>query len=73
MSSLGAVIFHTLRTELIFGDGVPLGLLASGWSFAQARYLLSPFFYKPVLTSELLLVHRVLERCAVYDPRLFPL
>lgn len=37
VASVGSVIFHILRSELVFGDGVTLGLLVSGFSFSQIR------------------------------------
>lgn len=37
VGSVGSVIFHVLRSELVFGDGMPLGLLVSGFSFSQVR------------------------------------
>ncbi|KAH7011116.1 hypothetical protein EDB80DRAFT_762470 [Ilyonectria destructans] len=44
VASVGAVIFHILRSELVFGEGVPLGLLVSGWNFSQLQYLWSAEF-----------------------------
>jgi hypothetical protein len=37
VASVGSVIFHLLRHELVFGNGITLGLLVSGFSFAQLR------------------------------------
>ncbi|KAH7129165.1 hypothetical protein EDB81DRAFT_764314 [Dactylonectria macrodidyma] len=37
VSSLGTVIFHAAKAELVFGDGLPLGLIVSRWSFTQLR------------------------------------
>ncbi|KAI5457074.1 hypothetical protein BGZ63DRAFT_417405 [Mariannaea sp. PMI_226] len=45
VSSLATVIFHVLRAELMFGDGVPLGLVVSGWSFTQLSYFWSAEFW----------------------------
>jgi hypothetical protein len=42
VSSIASIIFHYIRYELLFGEGLPLGLLTSGWSFSQVRY--TPFF-----------------------------
>ncbi|KAF5008354.1 hypothetical protein FDECE_5397 [Fusarium decemcellulare] len=44
VASVGSIIFHILRSELVFGEGIPLGLLASGWNFAQIQYFWSPEF-----------------------------
>ncbi|KAF4966350.1 hypothetical protein FSARC_5978 [Fusarium sarcochroum] len=44
VGSVGSVIFHVLRSELIFGDGMPLGLLVSGFSFSQVSYFWSAEF-----------------------------
>lgn len=38
ISSVGSIIFHAIRSELMFGDGIPLGIAVSGWTFAQVRY-----------------------------------
>ncbi|KAJ4267497.1 hypothetical protein NW762_003604 [Fusarium torreyae] len=35
VEGVGSVIFHVLRSELVLGDGMPLGLLVSGFSFSQ--------------------------------------
>lgn len=37
VASVGSVIFHLIRSELVFGDGMTLGLLVSGFSFSQPR------------------------------------
>lgn len=34
VASTATVIFHMIRNELVFGSGIPLGLLASGFSFS---------------------------------------
>ncbi|KAM5352797.1 hypothetical protein ACJ41O_005519 [Fusarium nematophilum] len=44
VGSVGSVIFHVLRSELVFGAGVPLGLLVSGFSFSQLSYFWSAEF-----------------------------
>ncbi|KAJ4312864.1 hypothetical protein N0V84_009718 [Fusarium piperis] len=44
VASVGSVIFHLIRSELVFGDGMTLGLLVSGFSFAQVSYFWSPEF-----------------------------
>lgn len=37
VSSCGTIIFDLLRSELMFGNGLPLGLLVSGFNFSQLR------------------------------------
>lgn len=42
VASVGSVVFHLIRSELVFGDGMTLGLLVSGllvsgFSFSQPR------------------------------------
>ncbi|KAF5251259.1 hypothetical protein FANTH_3694 [Fusarium anthophilum] len=44
VASIGSVIFHCLRSEVMFGPGLPLGFLISGYSFSSISYLLSPEF-----------------------------
>ncbi|CVK83994.1 uncharacterized protein FPRN_01774 [Fusarium proliferatum] len=44
VASIGTVIFHCLRSEVMFGPGLPLGLLVSGYSFSSISYLVSPEF-----------------------------
>ncbi|KAF5628821.1 hypothetical protein F52700_7914 [Fusarium sp. NRRL 52700] len=44
VASIGTVIFHCLRSEVMFGPGLPLGFLVSGYSFSSISYLLSPEF-----------------------------
>ncbi|KAG5795502.1 hypothetical protein H9Q69_005436 [Fusarium xylarioides] len=44
VASIGTVIFHCLRSEVMFGPGIPLGFLVSGYSFSSISYLLSPEF-----------------------------
>ncbi|RSL74071.1 hypothetical protein CEP51_011664 [Fusarium floridanum] len=44
VASVGSVIFHIIRSELVFGEGIPLGLLTSGWNFSQIQYFWSPEF-----------------------------
>jgi hypothetical protein len=39
ISSVGTIIFHAVRSELMFGDGIPLGIAVSSWTFAQVRYI----------------------------------
>lgn len=44
ISSLAIVIFHITRTELLFGDGIPLGLIGAGLLFGNLTYFISPEF-----------------------------
>jgi hypothetical protein len=37
VASLSTVIFHVLRSELVFGPGLPLGLLGAGFKFTSLR------------------------------------
>lgn len=37
VSSLSAVIFYVLRSELVFGPGLPLGLMGAGFKFTSLR------------------------------------
>lgn len=38
IASLATVLFEILRFELLYGSGVPLGLLGSGITFTQISY-----------------------------------
>ncbi|KAL8695068.1 MAG: hypothetical protein Q9224_003458 [Gallowayella concinna] len=44
-SSLATVVFDVIRSALIYGDGIPLGLLGSGFAFAQLSFFWSPDFW----------------------------
>ncbi|KAK5105956.1 hypothetical protein LTS08_000071 [Lithohypha guttulata] len=48
-ASLSVIVFHAVRYELLFGDGLPLGLLGSGFSFTTIEY----FFNKKFLAAAL--------------------
>ena len=37
VASLSAVVFHVLRSELVFGPGLPLGLLGAGFKLTSVR------------------------------------
>ncbi|KAG9508134.1 hypothetical protein J7337_001697 [Fusarium musae] len=39
VASIGTIIFHCLRSEVMFGPGLPLGLLVSGYSFSSISYV----------------------------------
>lgn len=41
IASLAAVTFEILRHELIYGDGLPLGLLVAGFEFSKISYFFS--------------------------------
>ena len=40
VASLGVVILHAARYELVSGAGLPLGLIGAGFSFSNPRYFL---------------------------------
>ena len=44
VASLAIVVTQILRDELMFGEGIPLGLLGSAFSFNQLSYFWSPDF-----------------------------
>ncbi|KAL8737716.1 MAG: hypothetical protein Q9181_001401 [Wetmoreana brouardii] len=44
-SSLATVVFDVTRNALIHGDGIPLGLLGSGFAFTQLSFFWSPDFW----------------------------
>ncbi|KAL8879309.1 MAG: hypothetical protein Q9198_003054 [Flavoplaca austrocitrina] len=43
-ASTGAILFDSLRHELMYGDGVPLGLVGAGSAFTGRSYFWSPNF-----------------------------
>ncbi|KAI4270472.1 MAG: hypothetical protein LQ337_006660 [Flavoplaca oasis] len=43
-ASAGTILFDILRYELMYGDGVPLGLVGAGFSFIGLSYFWSPNF-----------------------------
>jgi hypothetical protein len=45
VASLTTIIFHLARQELLFGNGLPLGLIGSGLLFSDAGYFLSKEFW----------------------------
>ncbi|KAI1109363.1 hypothetical protein F5Y14DRAFT_29927 [Nemania sp. NC0429] len=51
VASLSTIIFHVLRLNLIYGHGVPLGFLGSGWTFSQITYFFSPEFWGGALSN----------------------
>ena len=44
-ASLGAIVFNAVRYELLFGDGLPLGLIGSGLAFTQIEFFIRKEFY----------------------------
>ncbi|KAL8967075.1 MAG: hypothetical protein Q9183_003083 [Haloplaca sp. 2 TL-2023] len=44
-SSLATVVFDVIRSALMYGDGIPLGLLGSGFTFTQLSFFWSPDFW----------------------------
>ena len=44
VASLTTVVLQVLRHDLLYGDGVPIGLLGSGISFSSISYFWSPEF-----------------------------
>ncbi|CAG7939793.1 unnamed protein product [Penicillium nalgiovense] len=45
VNSLGLNVLHFVRSELLFGDGLPLGLVGSGLSFNNFEYFFKKEFY----------------------------
>ncbi|KAL4938066.1 hypothetical protein BDV06DRAFT_226363 [Aspergillus oleicola] len=45
VASLGVIVLQYVRNELLFGDGLPLGLLGSGLAFNHLEYFFSKEFY----------------------------
>jgi hypothetical protein len=45
VASLGLIVLQFMRHELLWGDGLPLGLLGSGLAFNQPEYFFSKEFY----------------------------
>ncbi|KAL8888786.1 MAG: hypothetical protein Q9215_003849 [Flavoplaca cf. flavocitrina] len=43
-ASTGAILFDILRNELMYGDGVPIGLVGAGFAFTGLSYFWSPGF-----------------------------
>ncbi|KAL4816690.1 hypothetical protein BDW67DRAFT_175314 [Aspergillus spinulosporus] len=44
VASLGVIVLHYVRHELLFGEGLPLGLLGSGLAFNHVEYFFSKEF-----------------------------
>ncbi|KAL4886181.1 hypothetical protein BJY04DRAFT_229322 [Aspergillus karnatakaensis] len=45
VASLGVMVLQYVRHELLFGDGLPLGLLGSGLTFNNLEYFFNKEFY----------------------------
>jgi hypothetical protein len=45
VASLGLIILHMVRHELLFGDGLPLGLIGSGLTFSNFQFFFRKEFY----------------------------
>jgi hypothetical protein len=45
VASLGLIVFHFVREELLFEDGLPLGLIGSGLTFNNLEFFWSKEFY----------------------------
>ncbi|RWA05881.1 hypothetical protein EKO27_g9226 [Xylaria grammica] len=45
VSSISTIIFSAIRVQLLYGDGVPLGLLCSGFYFPQISYFWSDEYW----------------------------
>ncbi|XXH00741.1 hypothetical protein Hte_007091 [Hypoxylon texense] len=45
VSSLSTIIFSAIRVQLLYGAGVPLGLLSSGFNFSQITYFWSEEYW----------------------------
>lgn len=45
VASLSQVIWHAVRYELLYGEGLPLGLIGSGLSFSSLEFFLKKDFY----------------------------
>jgi hypothetical protein len=43
VASAADIIFHCVRSQLIFGEGLPLGLVGSGFNFTQLRSVEWPY------------------------------
>ncbi|KIX00567.1 uncharacterized protein Z518_09632 [Rhinocladiella mackenziei CBS 650.93] len=56
--SLAIVLFHVIRHELLFGNGVSFGYVLSGFSFARIPYFWSPAFFNGWTFSRQSLVSR---------------
>lgn len=46
--SLALIVFNVIRNEMVFGNGLPLGLIGSGLSFTSFEYFFRKEFYAAV-------------------------
>lgn len=44
VASVTTIVMHVLRSELVHGEGLPLGLLAGGFLYSSLSYFWSPEF-----------------------------
>ena len=65
VASLASVIFDQLRERLLYGDGVPLGLLSSGFSFSSLSWFWSPDFLAQLRHRQNWLFISVLAVCGL--------
>ena len=42
VASLASIVFQLLRDELLYGDGIPLGLVGAGFDFTKLSFFWSP-------------------------------
>lgn len=49
VASLGLIVLHAVRYQLLFGQGLPLGLVGSGLSFSSFQMFFQKEFWKSVL------------------------
>ncbi|KAK5091217.1 hypothetical protein LTR05_001398 [Lithohypha guttulata] len=45
VASVTTIVMHVLRSELVHGEGLPLGLLAGGFLYSSLSYFWSPEFW----------------------------
>lgn len=48
VASLGLIVLHAVRNQLLFGDGLPLGLVGSGLSFSSFQMFFQKEFWAAV-------------------------
>ena len=64
VASLSVIIFHAVRHELLHGDGLPLGLLGSGFNFGSFDFFFSKEFRGGLLNA-VKPGHRLRKTCFV--------
>lgn len=69
VASSSEIILHWVRWQLVYGDGLPLGLLGSGFTFSQLRCvalsLINPSLLTTLTLNKLLLVSGFPCLCAL--------